>query len=469
MQGRLQDFLTKIHADLTKEGGSQEYRRDVADKLTTTIAFKQAKVLNTIKSALNRAVNPELETYDRASLYRTIQPALKKELKQTFNEIRANFTALKNRGNNFNRVIFLGGTDRKNRMTLRIKLFKAAGTYGEGKDIFLEAKRQYEKPLQKFYDRFLDKLPALEEQFKRASTSSSTGESDMNKATQVFNLEHLGGSSNIEAFIADTIFHALDECFDPNDEAQSIQEAIDQVGLGKYIRVEKIAKTGELNIFLGDQQKNVAQSAEEKKKKTNLVTALTKAIEKLGPHRLDGSDSLQEAQRKLALERILNKFMRSGAVIAKQENTKIKEGRSATKSFNSKVKKSAKGVAKPAFKRRQTRMAPSQKGVSASPLALLALINKQLPDAVRSNMGAPALENQTGRFAQSVRLTDVGKTAQGFTSYGYTYQKSPYQVFETTSGSRFASSDRDPRKLIDKSIRQVAAQYAVGRFYTRRE
>ena len=61
MQGRLQDFLTKIHADLTKEGGSQEYRRDVADKLTTTIAFRQAKVLNTIKSALNRAVNPVLE------------------------------------------------------------------------------------------------------------------------------------------------------------------------------------------------------------------------------------------------------------------------------------------------------------------------------------------------------------------------------------------------------------------------
>ena len=32
----------------------------------------------------------------------------------------------------------------------------------------------------------------------------------------------------------------------------------------------------------------------------------------------------------------------------------------------------------------------------------------------------------------------------------------------------WASPDRDPRKLIDESIREIAAQMAVGRFYTRR-
>ena len=38
-------------------------------------------------------------------------------------------------------------------------------------------------------------------------------------------------------------------------------------------------------------------------------------------------------------------------------------------------------------------------------------------------MGAPGLENQTGRFARSVRITDVAETTGGFPSFGYTYQK----------------------------------------------
>ena len=85
-------------------------------------------------------------------------------------------------------------------------------------------------------------------------------------------------------------------------------------------------------------------------------------------------------------------------------------------------------------------------------------------------MGAPRLENQTGRFANSVRVTDITKTARGFPSVGYTYQKEPYQVFEMTQGRPpWSTTDRDPRGLIDASIREVAANLALGRFYTRRQ
>ena len=99
----------------------------------------------------------------------------------------------------------------------------------------------------------------------------------------------------------------------------------------------------------------------------------------------------------------------------------------------------------------------------------MALINDKLPETVRGNMGAPRLENQTGKFADSVRITDVVQTPQGMPSFGYTYEKSPYSVFESSSGSRFASIPRDPRRLIDASIREIAAGYALGRFYTRRQ
>ena len=83
-------------------------------------------------------------------------------------------------------------------------------------------------------------------------------------------------------------------------------------------------------------------------------------------------------------------------------------------------------------------------------------------------MGEPRLENRTGTFASSVRVTEIQKTPKGFASIGYTYQKDPYSVFERTSGTRFASADRDPRDLIDLSIREIAQQMAIGRFYTRR-
>ena len=83
-------------------------------------------------------------------------------------------------------------------------------------------------------------------------------------------------------------------------------------------------------------------------------------------------------------------------------------------------------------------------------------------------MGSPALEFRTGRFSGSARAVDVLTTPKGYPSIGYTYQKSPYSVFESTSGSRFSSVDRDPRILIDRSMREIAQELAIGRFYTRR-
>ena len=84
---------------------------------------------------------------------------------------------------------------------------------------------------------------------------------------------------------------------------------------------------------------------------------------------------------------------------------------------------------------------------------LLGLLNVQLPKVVARNMGSPKLVNRTGRFAQSVRATDVALTRQQFPSIGYTYDRGRYGVFESTSGNSRASADRDPRPLIDQSIK----------------
>jgi hypothetical protein len=114
---------------------------------------------------------------------------------------------------------------------------------------------------------------------------------------------------------------------------------------------------------------------------------------------------------------------------------------------------------------------PRRQGTKAkkskiSGLAILAVINAQLPGVVAKNMGAPGLVYRTGRFASSAEVTDIMPTSKGFLSLGYTYQRDPYEIFEP--GNRMGTPDRDPRKVIDKSIREIAQQFALGRFYTRR-
>ena len=93
--------------------------------------------------------------------------------------------------------------------------------------------------------------------------------------------------------------------------------------------------------------------------------------------------------------------------------------------------------------------------------SLIGPLNQKINRTVKDNMRSPRLVNQTGRFAESVKVTDAVLTPQGFPSIGYTYQRAPYDKFET-------DPNRDPRKLIDRSIREIAAQFAIGRFYTRR-
>lgn len=119
--------------------------------------------------------------------------------------------------------------------------------------------------------------------------------------------------------------------------------------------------------------------------------------------------------------------------------------------------------------RKKLRQAIPYKDNTIEPLnyfSFLALLNKQLPATVMKNMEYPALENRTGRFANSVTAVGMISTPKGFPSIEYTYQMNPYQTFE--QGGAMGSADRDPRKLIDRSIREIASEYAMMRFYTRR-
>lgn len=97
-------------------------------------------------------------------------------------------------------------------------------------------------------------------------------------------------------------------------------------------------------------------------------------------------------------------------------------------------------------------------------LELRAFINSRLTQQVQKNMGRPGLRNQTGRFAQSVNVTN----ANAFNNrihMDYSYEQQPYRVFE--NGNQYPSG-YDPRPLIERSIRELAAAKLSSKFTLRR-
>jgi len=220
-----------------------------------------------------------------------------------------------------------------------------------------------------------------------------------------------------------------------------------------------------VHVSLESSNKNRKEGATTiKAKRTKLLKDLKIAVKKLDLANVDGSDSLKVKKDKQLLISTLKPF-NNKKNIKTSKIPKLDPSKKDPKTKKKRRKISAKnmGITALSAKRSKAKASPT-----SSILRMIAMINKELPDTVRKNMQAPALVNRSGRFAESVKVTEVAQTTKGFPSVGYTYQRNPYQVFETGSRGAWSSPERDPRKLIDKSIREIAAEMAIGRFYTRR-
>jgi len=230
---------------------------------------------------------------------------------------------------------------------------------------------------------------------------------------------------------------------------------------------KQVIKNGELNkeyiptIFfqksLTNQEMKVAEAA--------AISQLEKEFDDLA--NLAGSTTLLDALTMVLLDASASKQRSTG-----KRKKNISEKGSGTKSSKFKTKReitkaTGGGVdvkAAVALKKKSLGTQPQ-----FSPFNLASIINEKLPQTLQKNMRPPRLQNVTGRLARSAKITDVMQTREGFLSFGYTYEKDPYQVFEVGTGSApWSNAERDPRKLIDKSIREIAANMALGRFYTRR-
>jgi len=113
----------------------------------------------------------------------------------------------------------------------------------------------------------------------------------------------------------------------------------------------------------------------------------------------------------------------------------------------------------------------NRKGQFSGNVNLRELINKKLHDQIQSNMGQSndppiKLRYQTGRFASSAKVLDITRTRETSLNIFYTYMRFPYDTFLPPQGKQ-SSPQRDPQKIISKSIREIATEFLLGRFRIR--
>lgn len=99
-------------------------------------------------------------------------------------------------------------------------------------------------------------------------------------------------------------------------------------------------------------------------------------------------------------------------------------------------------------------------------LNIRSILNRFLSQEIQDNMGKPRLTYRTGRLAESAYISDVRRNkARGTISTKFRYMEYPYRVFE--KGGNMYKFDRDPRKLIEGSIKDIMKKHVINQLKER--
>jgi hypothetical protein len=184
---------------------------------------------------------------------------------------------------------------------------------------------------------------------------------------------------------------------------------------------------------------------------------------------------------------ITAKFARSPTLLQSISNTlistiigdKYKGPKSSLKDINKNLKQ---GVKKTVSSKKSNTTKSSSKStrksnvkvaelssIRAQPVNLLNLqnlINQHLQNVISANMGdgnrRDVLNYRTGRFASSAKVEYISESRAGMITAFYSYMKNPYATFSGGGQQQYPRS-RDPKLLISKSIREIAATQVGNR------
>lgn len=458
-------FLNKLDSELKKS--SKEYRREQADKRAHIFRYNSGKFAKQVKIQAEAQGIP-LSNKDKAFINKEAEGLLTK-LKRSLPRIKADEKKLTS-GKSFIRMTFTSSVKRKSQ-------------YGDPDSIYGKIYDTYRPHLKVAFTNIQNYL--RQQEFTNEKTGRVKNKALRTKTGKVreapgreVQLGHVEGKSVIESLIRDAFEDVLgdESIFTETGDAlkePDIRKMMSDLGID--VSLIKDAKIDTYTVELEAAVDNRSGGDLLKKQKASLQNQIKKAIKKLGGIKnLSGSDTPREKYIKKTRQEVLEPFKNLKNVKVSANDLKIDDkSSSGDKNSKAKAKKAARSkkrigrAALPAVARMRRKKA-ADRSAARQPLELLGLLNQKLPETVRKNMQEPGLVNRSGTFADSVKVTEIAQTPKGFPSIGYTYRRDPYQVFEEGSSGNWSNGYRDPRDLIDKSIRELAAQFAIGRFYTRR-
>lgn len=159
------------------------------------------------------------------------------------------------------------------------------------------------------------------------------------------------------------------------------------------------------------------------------------------------------------IEQAIVSIIKTGKINLKRHTTK----KGATPKQHVGRKQNLPGKQKITGKTKAPETAPEN---SVNLLSLQSILNSQLQDVISANMGSGSskslLNYRTGRFASSAEVKRLTINKEGMITAFYDYMKKPYETFSTGGNQEYPRS-RDPKLLISKSIRQIAAQIINNR------
>jgi len=250
---------------------------------------------------------------------------------------------------------------------------------------------------------------------------------------------------------------------------------LNKITLEEYMRNPKLVDTLEIDIEYGT---NLSQSemqefdakqikAELEAAKKAALDGLKKEQEKWGKDYIvmKGSPSLKDRIEKGIPSTVAENLFKGQKVKGKYPTQKNKSTSKSKESKKSKQRTSKK-ISSKAAKGAKVTYAKRKQQEQNNPIALKELINAALPQEILQRMHPPALQNRTGRFRNSAEVTNVAIGPRGGTQIDYTYMKNPYQTFEP--GYAQGSTNRDPRRIIGQSIREIAQKLTGNKFITTR-
>ncbi len=145
--------------------------------------------------------------------------------------------------------------------------------------------------------------------------------------------------------------------------------------------------------------------------------------------------------------------------VSTKKKVKLTEVSTTTKNTN--ISKAKNDIVVPA-KKSSKKISVEEPSLSS----LQALLDKHLQDVISANMGngndKKVLNYRTGRLAASARVERLTQSREGMITAFYTYMKYPYATFSEGGKQQYPRS-RDPKLLISKSIREIAATKAITR------